>query len=145
MQIKTKHVVWSAIAGLMVMNGPNLAAIADQTNQINQQRQANRYQNMVDKAAAKSAQERSAVALERAKTCVEVFDSKSGKPGYLTEGALVTVAQGAKTPLSDDRIVCNQFGDTAIVRDGRVTDLAAVTREDLPKFKKILGGGNGSK
>lgn len=145
MKIKTKHIVWSGVAGLMLLNGPNLAAIADQTSQINQKRQASRYQNMVDKAAAKSAQERSAVALERAKSCVLVVDSRSKQPGYLTEGATVTVAQGAKTPLSDDRIVCNQFGDTAIVRDGRVADLAAVTREDLQKFKKILGGSNEGK
>ena len=140
MQIKTKHLLLSALALLVLANGEKLKASAELQAEKTQNRIAADRVSTLQKEQAREAVRQSAVALERAKSCIGVVESKSQRQAYFTEGASIVTGKGATLPLSDGRIICNDLGDTAIAQGGRITNIAKAAAADMEEYQKIRKG-----
>lgn len=74
-------------------------------------------------------------ALQRFKAgCIAVVDEKSQQLVQMMESQPVLVAKGIPTPLDEGEVVCNELGDTAVVKGGKPADIARIAPEHEAEF-----------
>jgi hypothetical protein len=142
MRITTRGAVLIGVVAILLANGESLGAKAKAQAERSASRARTNAIASSQTEAAKAAAKLSIVALERAKICKPVVDSKTMKPMVFVEGQAVNAGVGVAIRMTK-RIVCNTVGDTAYVNEAGVIQegsIASVTAEDLPKFQAILRG-----
>lgn len=143
-QIKTGHVFIAGILGLIVMNGPKLGAMAEIEADVSAQRIHSDRVARLQKEDARRLAALSEVALERAKSCINVVDPRTKGPLVFVEGQPVWANQSKGIPIVN-RPVCNSAGDTAISNGSGLIEagsIASVTPADLPRYTAIRNGEN---
>lgn len=66
--------------------------------------------------------------------CIAIIEEQSGQLVRMMESQPVKVARGIPTPLDDGEIICNELGDTGVVKSGKPTDIARIAPEHEPEF-----------
>lgn len=139
MTFKTSHLIVLCIIGLAIANGENVRGSISRSNEIRSERSAFHNRIRQNRDQARQAQQLSKVALERYRSnCIMVVDTQTNQESYFEQGDPVFDHTGSKTALRDGAYICNSLGDTAIVQDGKITDIARVTTQDLAEFQSLL-------
>lgn len=138
MNLKTSHM---AIVGLLLLalaNGENIRNATAKTAATKGRKEAHKEHVKAEKERAQNASDLSKVALDRYRNnCILVVDGASGKEGYFTAGTPVKdVALGRA--VRDEKEICNKLGDTAIVTNGAIENIASITADDTDAFTAIL-------
>lgn len=66
--------------------------------------------------------------------CIAIVGEQTGQLVRMMESQGVQVAKGIPTPLDDGEVVCNELGDTGVVKDGKPTDIARIAPEHEAEF-----------
>lgn len=139
MTIKTSHLILLGALGVGLANGENVRSSIDKGNEIKQEQRSFNDRIRANRDASRHAEKLSKVALDRYRAnCIWVVDTKSQKEAYFQDGATVVDQNALNRPLRSGATICNRLGDTAIVQDGRITDIARVTTDDIPEFENLL-------
>jgi hypothetical protein len=134
MDISTRTITIVFGLAVVALNSQGLQAQAERHLATTKARDANRTSNTLAKEQARAVKSQSQIALERAPACISVFIEN--KEVRFVDQTPVWVD---KQPMSDGRIVCNG-SDTAVVRNGKLTDIAAVTADDKPEYDRLRRG-----
>ena len=138
MTFKTSHLIILGIIGVALLNGENVRSTIDKGNQIRQERSEFSDRIRKNRDDARNAEKLSKVALDRYRAnCIRVVDTQTQREGYFQEGGTIT-DDTLRRPLRDGAAVCNSMGDTAVVQDGRIADIARVSTDDIPEMQRIL-------
>jgi hypothetical protein len=136
--LKTSHMAILGALILLLANGENIRSLSARTTATTDRKTLIKDRLKTEKDRAKDAGNLSKVALERYKSnCILVVDSTSKTQSYFTPGASVIDTALGK-PLRDNAMICNTLGDTAIVTNGVIENIASIATEDLPQFTAIL-------
>ncbi|KAM3100455.1 hypothetical protein ACKFKF_11590 [Phormidesmis sp. 146-12] len=138
MNIKTSHLILGAIALIALSQGESIKQSIAKNQAIKQDQLAFNERLRKNRDDARNAQDLSKVAIERYKAnCILIKDQKTGKEAYFREGA-TTVDSALNRRVRDNAIVCNRLGDTAVIQDGLITDIARVALADKPEMQNLL-------
>jgi hypothetical protein len=138
MNLKTSHLAIVGLFGLLLLNGENMRAFTAKNAATGSRKDAHKERVKLEKERAKNAKELSQAALERYRgNCIMVVDGATGKESYFQPGTAVTDIALNK-PVRDGASVCNRMGDTAIVTNGAIENIAQISAEDWQAFAATL-------
>lgn len=138
MELKTTHLAVIGAVLLLISQGENIRSSSAKTQKISDRKTIHKDYIKSEKERARNAGDLSKVALGRYKAnCIMVVDGDSKKESYFQPGAgVVDTALGK--PLREGAFICNRLGDTAIVVNGTIENIASISAEDLAEFIAIL-------
>lgn len=136
--LKTSHFAIIGAIALVISQGENIRSISARTTATADRKAIQKDHLKTEKERTRNAKELSKVALERYQAnCIMVVESSTKKESYFQPGnAVVDTALGK--PLRENALICNRLGDTAVVVNGAVENIASIATEDLPQFTAIL-------
>lgn len=89
----------------------------------------------------KQALKLSKVALDRLKTnCIKTVDVDTKQESYFQPGERVLDTK-LKRSIREGAVICNSLGDTAVVQDGVIADIARVSLEDKDQYDRLFRKG----
>ena len=137
MQLKTSHLIWGIVALVVLGNGDRIAGnLTESAVQQSVKSEAGAARKLL-RQAAREAQKRSKIALDRAKAgCIRIYDEQTGKEHYFGNGS--TVVDPNTGYVLQDGFVCNRLGLTGDLKDGVVTGLAMIAPEHKIEYLGYL-------
>jgi hypothetical protein len=138
MNIKTSHI---AIVGLLLIalaNGENIRNATAKTAATKGRKDTHKEHVKKEKERSQNASDLSKVALDRYRDkCILVVDGGTKKEGYFIPGSPV-IDTALNRPVREGAPICNKLGDTAIVTNSAIEDIASITADDMDAFTAIL-------
>lgn len=143
--IKTSYVALALLVITLGSKSDDFGRLADKQRRQALAAEEGKEATQALQSEAEGQNDRSALALTRAKSCSEIVNTKDGKNVAFVDGLPAFASKGTPIPLKG-RIVCNSDGDTAKTDEqGRVigSSIAVASKGDKAQFIEILRGKNG--
>jgi hypothetical protein len=138
MNIKTSHLAIGGLLLLALANGENIRNATAKTAATKGRKDTHKEYVKQEKERSQNASDLSKVALDRYKAkCILVVDGGSKKEAYFAPGSPV-IDTALNRPVREGAAICNKLGDTAIVTNSAIEDIASITEEDMEAFTAIL-------
>lgn len=138
MNIKTSHIAIVGLLAIALMNGENIRNSTAKTASTKTRKESFKERIKEEKERSANARELSKVAIDRYKAkCIIVIDESKKKEAYFVPGSLV-LDTALGRPVRDGAAICNKLGDTAIVANGAIEDIASVDEEDWEAFTALM-------
>lgn len=136
--LKTSHLALTGLVCILLLNGENLRNSSARTEAVKGRKDSHREHVKLEKERARNALDLSKIALDRYRqNCIFVTDLKAQKESYFQPGTAV-VDTALNRPVREGAPICNKLGDTAIVTNGVIENIAAIAVEDWDAFAAIL-------
>jgi hypothetical protein len=136
--IKTSHLALIGLLGVLLINGENIRSVTAKTAVTGARKDTHKERVKLEKERTRNAGELSKVALDRYRSnCILVLDSATQKETYFQPGSPVIDTALGKA-VRESAVICNRLGDTAIVTNGTIENIAPITADDWPAFAAVL-------
>lgn len=136
--LKTHHIALVGLLLVALANGENIRSFTAKNEATGTRKAAHKERLKLDKERARDAKDMSQVALERYRqNCIMVVDQATRKEVYFAPG-LAVLDTGLGRSVRDGAAVCNRLGDTALIVNGVMEELASVTADDLDQLTAVL-------
>ncbi|NJM47516.1 MAG: hypothetical protein HC860_16245 [Alkalinema sp. RU_4_3] len=136
--MKTAHIALLGALLVALSNGENIRSLTAKTAQTGTRKTEHKDRVKRDKERARDAKDLSATALDRYRqNCIMVLDQTTGKEVYFTPG-MTAVDTALGRSVRENAAVCNKLGDTALIINGVMEEIASADAEDLDKLAAIL-------
>lgn len=142
MKLKMTHLLFGVPVVLITMlKGEDVRNSVQQSSLISQEQMTTSSQSRILREEAKNARKFSKVAIERLKSnCIQTVDATTRKDDYYQPGAIV-LDNNLKRPIRDGAFVCNSLGDTAVIQNGSIVDIARVSLVDKNEYDSLFKRG----
>jgi len=137
-RLKTSHLAVVGAILLLIANGENIRTLNAKTAATSDRKTIVKDRLKTEKERTQNAKELSKVALERYRAnCIMVVDAQTKAQSYFAPGnSAIDTALGKS--LRESAMICNALGDTAIVTNGVIENIATITAEDITQANAIL-------
>ncbi|NJM47950.1 MAG: hypothetical protein HC860_18730 [Alkalinema sp. RU_4_3] len=136
--MKTAHIALLGALLVALSNGENIRSLTAKSAQTGTRKTEHKDRVKRDKERARDAKDLSATALDRYRqNCIMVLDQTTGKEVYFAPG-MTAIDSGLGRSVRESAAVCNKLGDTALIVNGVMEEIASVDAEDLDKLAAIL-------
>jgi hypothetical protein len=136
--VKTVHIALIGAVLVALANGENIRSLTAKSAETGTRKTEHKDRIKRDKERARDAKDLSAAALDRYRqNCIMVIDQTTGRETYFAPG-MAAVDSGLGRSVRENAAVCNKLGDTALIVNGVMEEIASVDAEDLDKLAAIL-------
>ncbi len=136
--LKTSHLAVAGFVCILLLNGENLRNVSARTEAVKTRKDSHKEHLKLEQERGRNALDLSKIALDRYRqNCILVVDSTTKKEAYFQPGSAV-LDTALNRSVRENAPICNRLGDTAIVTNGAIENLASIATEDWETFTAVL-------
>ena len=137
-KIKTSHLAVAGFLCILLLNGENLRNVSARTEAVKTRKDSHKEHIKLEQERGRNALDLSKIALDRYRqNSIFVVDFTTKKEAYFQPGSAV-VDIALNRSVRENAPICNRLGDTAIVTNGAIENLASISTEDWDTFTAVL-------